>query len=82
MMTRTSAQDLVKYNIYMNSVDTGWINDENPFHVQTRLRAANFQTPIDEKDAMARVVDPILDAVNTGTPVWGKFLKDYAATEW
>jgi NAD(P)-dependent dehydrogenase (short-subunit alcohol dehydrogenase family) len=28
MMTRTSAQDYAKARIYMNSVDTGWINDE------------------------------------------------------
>lgn len=26
MMTRTSAQDLARDRIYMNSVDTGWIN--------------------------------------------------------
>ncbi|CAF4161032.1 unnamed protein product, partial [Rotaria magnacalcarata] len=30
MMTRTSAQDYQQSNIYMVSVDTGWINDENP----------------------------------------------------
>merc|ERR1711976_521129 len=31
MMTRTSAEDLAKkHRIFLNSVDTGWINDENP----------------------------------------------------
>merc|ERR1711865_525221 len=30
MMTRTSAQDFAKDHIYMNCVDTGWINDETP----------------------------------------------------
>jgi NAD(P)-dependent dehydrogenase (short-subunit alcohol dehydrogenase family) len=30
MMTRTSADALKDEGIYMNSVDTGWINDENP----------------------------------------------------
>lgn len=30
MMTRTSADGLKDEGIYMNSVDTGWINDENP----------------------------------------------------
>ena len=31
MMTRTSGKDYAsKHSIYMNSVDTGWINDENP----------------------------------------------------
>lgn len=30
MMTRTSAADYAESQIYMNAVDTGWINDENP----------------------------------------------------
>jgi NAD(P)-dependent dehydrogenase (short-subunit alcohol dehydrogenase family) len=33
MLTRTSAQDFVEYGIYLNSVDTGWITDENPHTV-------------------------------------------------
>lgn len=27
----------------------------------------NFQTPIDELDAMARILDPVLNGVNTGS---------------
>ncbi|KAF0689911.1 hypothetical protein As57867_018619, partial [Aphanomyces stellatus] len=30
MMTRTCAEELTGRSIFMNSVDTGWINDENP----------------------------------------------------
>ena len=30
MMTRTSASDYAEDHIFMNAVDTGWINDENP----------------------------------------------------
>ena len=86
MMTRTSAEDLAKnHGIYMNSVDTGWINDENPLekaHMTARLN--NFQTPIDEVDAAARIVDPIFSGLNHPCKPkdYGKFLKDYVETEW
>ena len=35
MMTRTCAEDLARDGILMNSVDTGWINDENPLEKVT-----------------------------------------------
>ena len=44
----------------MNSVDTGWINDENPLEKASKTATVNnFQTPIDEIDAAARILDPI-----------------------
>jgi NAD(P)-dependent dehydrogenase (short-subunit alcohol dehydrogenase family) len=87
MLTRTSAEDLAKkHRIYMNSVDTGWINDENPLEKASKTAETNlFQTPIDEIDAAARIVDPIFTGVNGGresTKVYGVFLKDYRETEW
>ena len=36
-----------------------WINDENPFEKSKEIAASNFQTPIDEVDAMARILDPV-----------------------
>lgn len=86
MMTRTSAEDLAKnHGIYMNSVDTGWINDENPLERAHKTAEMNhFQTPIDEVDAAARIVDPIFSGVmNPDQPKdYGKFLKDYHETSW
>lgn len=83
MLTRTSAQDYSRDRIYMNSVDTGWINDENPYETAKRLyEKHNWQTPIDEEDAMARILDPLLSGVNTGINCFGKFFKDYHETEW
>merc|ERR1719230_966586 len=62
MMTRTSAEDYAySSGIFMNSVDTGWINDENPLPTAQRIAAEHgFQTPIDEVDAAARILDPVL----------------------
>ncbi|CAB9524119.1 oxidoreductase-like protein [Seminavis robusta] len=87
MMTRTSAEDLAKkHRIYMNSVDTGWINDENPLEKASKIAAVNhFQTPIDEVDAASRILDPIFSGVNGGRDskkVYGVFLKDFRETEW
>jgi len=83
MMTRTSAQDYKKSRIYMTCVDTGWINDENPRDKAKEIHEKhNFQTPIDEVDAAARIVDPIFEGVAHGSPAFGKFFKDYLPTEW
>ena len=84
MMTRTSAPELAsRLRIYMTAVDTGWINDENPRDKAARNAEDNhFQTPIDEVDAAARILDPVFDALNGATPVHGMFLKDYRPSEW
>merc|ERR1712166_1591850 len=61
MMTRTSAQDYRKSNIFMTAVDTGWINDEKPLpKAAAHVKEHDFQTPPDEVDAAARVLDPII----------------------
>ena len=83
MMTRTCAEELAGCGIYMNSVDTGWINDEKPIE-RAAAHAADhhFQTPLDEVDAAARILDPVLSAAHGGEPLYGKFLKDYVPVEW
>jgi NAD(P)-dependent dehydrogenase (short-subunit alcohol dehydrogenase family) len=83
MMTRTSAVDYVKDGIHMNSVDTGWVTDEDPATIAARKqREHGFHPPLDIVDGAARILDPIFDGALTGEHAWGKFFKDYRETDW
>jgi NAD(P)-dependent dehydrogenase (short-subunit alcohol dehydrogenase family) len=83
MMTRTSATDYVQDGIHMNSVDTGWVTDEDVAALAARKVANHrFHPPLDIIDGAARITDPIITGVRTGEHVWGQFLKDYRPTDW
>ncbi|MCO4772639.1 MAG: SDR family oxidoreductase [Deltaproteobacteria bacterium] len=83
MMTRTAASDYIEDGIHMNSVDTGWVTDEDPaLHAARKAVEQAFSPPLDIVDGAARIVDPIYVGFQTGKHPWGVFFKDYEVTDW
>lgn len=84
MLTRTSAADYARDGIFMNSVDTGWITDENPFPSRAAAQERHgFYPPLDVVDGAARVYDPVVQGLGRPEePPFGLFLKDYAPYPW
>lgn len=83
MLTHTSAATFAKSGIYMNAVDTGWVTDEDPVDLlKKKAEIHDFQPPLDIVDGAARVMDPLIDGINTGKHWSGKFLKDYFPIDW
>ncbi len=83
MMTRTASLEYVEHGIHMNSVDTGWVTDEDPAALAERKKVEQrFHPPLDIVDGAARIVDPIFHGLATGVHRWGQFLKDYEVTDW
>ncbi len=81
MMTRTSAEDFAEDKIFMNSVDTGWVTLEGGFTKRKKREAEGFAPPLDEIDAAARIVAPVVDGMQ-GQPQFGKLFKDYEPADW
>ncbi len=68
----------------------GWINDENPLEKAMKsMIDRDFQTPLDEEDAAARVLDPIINTyrqlaegkTDINIP-YGRLFKDYRTCNW
>ncbi|MFY9226458.1 MAG: SDR family oxidoreductase [Blastocatellia bacterium] len=81
MMTRTSAIDYAADNIFINSVDTGWITHEGAYSKREQMRSKGFVPPLDEVDGAARIYDPIVNGINLQA-IFGKLFRNYSSADW
>lgn len=83
MITRTCASQFSKSKIYMNSVDTGWVTNENPYHMAVKeAETFGFYAPLDCVEGAMRVLDPIYQGVRDKVYPYGQFLKDYKSSRY
>lgn len=83
MLTHTSAGEFATDGVFINAVDTGWVTDEDPIELaKKKEKDHDFQPPLDIVDGAARVLDPLIDGINSGKHWSGKFLKDYMPISW
>ncbi len=83
MLTHTSAGEFAKDGVFINAVDTGWVTDEDPIELaKQKEELHDFQPPLDIVDGAARVLDPLIDGINSGKHWSGQFLKDYKPISW
>lgn len=81
MMTRTSAIDYAEKQIYMSSVDVGWVSTGIPEHKRKELFEQGKIPPLDPVDSAARIYHPIISG-EQGEPLFGSLLKDYQTVSW
>ncbi|MFT5821754.1 MAG: NAD(P)-dependent dehydrogenase (short-subunit alcohol dehydrogenase family) [Crocinitomix sp.] len=81
MMTRTSASDFVKDEIYMNSVDVGWISTGANEELRKKQFERAYVPPLDSVDGASRIMDPIYTVIQ-GEVIFGNLLKNYKKHEW
>ena len=79
MLTNTIWRSYRKDGIWVNSVDTGWINYEGTWSAQVNFfKSNNGIVPLDPIDGAARLLDPIFQELEVG----GKLFKDYKEDSW
>ena len=76
MLTRTSAVEYEKFNIYMNAVDVGWVSTGAREDLRKKQFEKGYIPPLDSVDGASRIMHPIFEALENNKLYVGKLLKN------
>jgi NAD(P)-dependent dehydrogenase (short-subunit alcohol dehydrogenase family) len=82
MLTRTSAQEYANDQIFINSVDVGWVSTGVSEKVRQKQFEAGQIPPLDPVDGAARIIHPIHEAVTNQRFLFGHLIKNYKIVDW
>ena len=82
MLTKISGVDYEKDAIYMYAVDVGWISTGAKEALRKKQFEEGYIPPLDSVDGAARIVHPIIEALNGNTILVGTLLKNYEINPW
>lgn len=82
MLTKTSGADYEKEAIYMYAVDVGWISTGAKEVLRKKQFEEGYIPPLDSVDGAARIMHPIIEAINGNTILVGTLLKNYEINPW
>lgn len=82
MLTHTIAAQLARDQIFINSVDPGWISQQAPLTNTQDWEKRQQLLPLDLVDAAARVCDPIFLGITADNAPSGYLYKDYQSVAW
>lgn len=82
MMTCSVADEFSKEGVAVVSVDTGWISKMKPDPLAETEPHIQSLPPLTAEDGAARVLDPILGALNGVIPITGCLLRNFRPVDW
>eukprot|EP00928_Gymnodinium_smaydae_P055223 TRINITY_DN38817_c0_g1_i1.p1 TRINITY_DN38817_c0_g1~~TRINITY_DN38817_c0_g1_i1.p1 ORF type:complete len:1155 (-),score=92.42 TRINITY_DN38817_c0_g1_i1:285-3749(-) len=82
MLTCSAADEFCKEGVAVVSVDTGWISRMKPEPLAKAQAHVQNTPPLSAEDGAARVLDPILSALNGQQPLTGCLLRNFQPVDW
>jgi NAD(P)-dependent dehydrogenase (short-subunit alcohol dehydrogenase family) len=75
MLTHTAAAQLARDNIFMHSIDPGWISQQSPLTNTQNGKKLQQLLPLDLLDAAARICDPTFMSIKMDKAPFGEAVR-------